>query len=117
MEMLLLLQAATVDHRLGRGHPAALPLIMQLETTPQALEALAGMAHVQAQAGEWERALALIGLVTHHPSSYQESKDRLAGLEAELRAALSPKQVQTALARGQAGELWDTVQQQLETRW
>jgi tetratricopeptide (TPR) repeat protein len=97
-----------------RHFAAALPLIVQLESAPQALEALAGMAHLHAQAGQLEQALALIGLITHHPSSYQESKDRLAGLEAELRATLSPSQVQAVLARGQASELWAVVQQQLE---
>lgn len=67
------------------------------------------MAHLQTQAGQPEQAVALIGLVYHHPSSYQESKDRLAGLEAALRAALSTEQVQAAMARGQGSELWATV--------
>ncbi|MEZ4708160.1 MAG: hypothetical protein R3A44_13195 [Caldilineaceae bacterium] len=88
---------------------AAFPLIEQLETAPQALEALAGVAHWQAQAGQPEQALTLVGLVQQHPSSYQESKDRLADLVAELQARLSPGRVQAALARGQAAELWDTV--------
>ena len=48
-----------------------------------------------------------------HPSSYQKSKDRLTGLEAALRAELAPEQVQAALARGEAGELWETVAEML----
>lgn len=92
-----------------RHFATALPLIEQLETAPQALEALAGIAHLQRQAGQLEQALTLIGLVQHHPSSYQESKDRLATLETELRAQVSPAQVQAALAHGQAAELWNTV--------
>lgn len=82
------------------------PLIVQLETAPQALEALAGIAHLQARAGQPEQALALIGLVQHHPSSYQESKDRLADLVAELEARLPSEQVKAALVRGQERELW-----------
>ena len=92
-----------------RHFATAFPLIVQLETAPQALDALAGVAHWLARTGQPEQALALIGLVQHHPSSYQESKDRLADLEAELRAKLSPEQVQVALARGRAAELWATV--------
>ncbi|HRW09028.1 MAG TPA: hypothetical protein P5121_28180, partial [Caldilineaceae bacterium] len=61
------------------------------------------------QAGQLEQALVLIGLVQQRPSSYQESKDRLAGLEAELRAELPLEQVQAVLERGQAAELWATV--------
>ncbi|RIK36559.1 MAG: hypothetical protein DCC55_26945 [Chloroflexi bacterium] len=87
----------------------ALPLIIKLETAPQALEALAGVAHLQAQAGQLEQALALIGLVQHHPSSYRETQDRLAGLELALRAALAPERLPAALARGQESELWSTI--------
>ena len=98
------------DWSAARQHfAAALPLIEQLETAPQALDALAGIAYWQAQAGQFELALTLIGLVYHHPSRFQESKDRLADLEAELQTALPPEQGQAALARGQAGELWETV--------
>jgi tetratricopeptide (TPR) repeat protein len=98
------------DWSAARQHfAAAFPLIEQLETAPQALDALAGVAHWQDRAGQPEQALALIGLVQHHPSSYQETKDRLAGLEAELHAALSAEQVQVVPARGQASELWATV--------
>jgi hypothetical protein len=64
---------------------------------------------LQAQAGQLEQALTLIGLIQHHPSSYQESKDRVAVLEAELRAVLPPALVATALARGQVRELWATM--------
>lgn len=95
------------DHR--RHFATVLPLIVKLETAPQALDALAGIAHLQAQAGQLEQALTLIGMVQHHPGSYQESKARLAALEVELRSKLSPVQVQAALAGGQSGELWDTV--------
>jgi hypothetical protein len=96
--------SATRDH-----FATAFPLIEQLETAPQALEALAGIAHWQARAGQPEQALALIGLVQHHPSSYQESKDRLVALETEVRTQLPPAQVQAALVRGRESELWATV--------
>ncbi|MEZ4862717.1 MAG: hypothetical protein R3C14_15485 [Caldilineaceae bacterium] len=88
---------------------AALPLIEKLETASQALDALAGVAHWQAQAGQPEQALALIGLVHQHPSSYQESKDRLVALEAALRMKLSPERLQVALGQGQTSDLWATL--------
>ena len=72
----------------------------------------------EAQAGQLEEALTLMGLIQQHPSSYQESKDRLVRLETELRTKLSPQQLQTALARGPAAELWATVaamKRQLDT--
>lgn len=53
--------------------------------------------------------MALIGLVQQDSSSYQESKDRVAGVEAELRAVMPPTLVAAALAHGQARELWTTV--------
>ncbi|NJN80897.1 MAG: hypothetical protein HC802_00450 [Caldilineaceae bacterium] len=87
----------------------ALPLTAQLETASQSLEALAGMVHLQAQAGQLEEALTWVGLVRHHPSSYQESKDRLDVLETELRAKLTAEKVKAALALGQTTDLWDTV--------
>ena len=82
---------------------------MKWHRRPQTPDALAGAPHLQAQAGQLEQALALIGLVQHHPSSYQETKDRLAGLETELRTKLSPAQAASAQARGQTAELWATV--------
>jgi hypothetical protein len=98
------------DWSMARCHFAtALPLIVKLQTAPQALDALAGVAHLQARAGQPEQALTLISLVHHHPSSSQESKERLIGLEADLRAALPPAKAQAALARSQASELWATV--------
>jgi len=98
------------DWSAARRHfAAALPRIEQLETAPQALDALAGIAHLQRQAGQLEQALTLIGLIQHHPSSYQETKVRVAKLEVALRAVLSVEQVEAALARGQAHDLWSTV--------
>lgn len=92
-----------------RHFAAALPLIEQLETAPQALEALAGIAHLQAQAGQLEEALTLIGLIQQHPSSYQESKDRVAGLDVALCASLSADQGDAALADGRESDLWVIV--------
>jgi hypothetical protein len=83
--------------------------IVQLKTAPQAYETLAGIAHLQQQAGQLEEALMLIVLIQHHPSSYQESKDRVAAVETALRMKLPPAQVQAALAQGQSSELWATV--------
>ena len=98
-----------VHQTAGRHFATALHLTPKLQTAPQALETLAGVAHWQAEAGQLEQALALAGLVLSHPSSTQETKDRVAGLEAELRTALPPEQAQAVLVRGQTSELWATV--------
>jgi hypothetical protein len=98
------------DQLASRDHfAAALGLTVALQTAPQALEAPAGVAHVQAQTGQLEEALDFVALVLHHPASFQETKERVAELEAELSAALLPEQAQAALARGEACELWDVV--------
>ena len=62
-----------------------------------ALDSLNERAHralmqLYAQARQLEQALALIGLVYHHRSSFQESKNRLSRLEAKLGAGLSLEQ-------------------------
>ena len=60
-----------------------------MDIASQALDTLAGVAHWQAHADQPEQALALVGLVQRHLSSDEDSKNRLAGLLAEVQAALS----------------------------
>ncbi|MEZ4732931.1 MAG: hypothetical protein R3E79_38010 [Caldilineaceae bacterium] len=88
---------------------AALPLIAQLETAPQALDDWPGWPTGGPARGSTEQALSLIGLVRQHPSSHRETKDRVVALEAALRTKLSPAQVQAALTQEQASELWAIV--------
>ena len=98
-----------------RHFAAALPLIVQLQTAPQALACLAGLAHVEAWTGQREDALAMVNLVLHHPSTFQETKDRLAALHARLEAALPAVTVEAVRARGRTSRLW-TVTADLLTK-
>ena len=92
-----------------RQFAVALPLIVQLQTAPQALECLAGLAHVEAQTGQREDALAMVTLVLHHPSAFQETKDRLAELHARLAAALPPATVEAVRAGSLTSRLWTVI--------
>jgi predicted ATPase/DNA-binding XRE family transcriptional regulator len=79
----------------------ALQLAMELQAIPLALDALMGLAHLQAQTGKAEAALELSICVASHPSSTQEAKDRAEHLRAELRSQLTPQQIEAVLARAQ----------------
>ncbi|HSB00220.1 MAG TPA: hypothetical protein VLE49_06190, partial [Anaerolineales bacterium] len=60
-----------------------------------ALEALVGIASLQAKRGESEQALQLLLIVLNHPASIQETKDRATRLRAELEAQLAQSQIET----------------------
>ncbi len=66
-----------------------------------ALEALTGIAMLQAKRGESEPALELLLIILAHPGSIPETKDRAARLRAELEAQLTKQQVEAAQARVQ----------------
>ena len=59
-----------------------------MKIAPVALEALVGLAEAHTQSGALEQALNLLTLFLNHPSTEQESKDRIADLLAELSLAL-----------------------------
>jgi tetratricopeptide (TPR) repeat protein len=63
-----------------------------------ALEALVGIASVQAKRGECKQALELLLIVLNHPASIQETKDRAARLHAELEAQLTSSQIEAVQA-------------------
>jgi tetratricopeptide (TPR) repeat protein len=86
----------------GRVWRESLRIATDIHGTPVALEALAGFASLQAKQGDMEHALELLLMVLHHPASLQETKDRAAGLRAELEAQLTSQQVEAAQGRAQA---------------
>jgi tetratricopeptide (TPR) repeat protein len=94
----------------------ALKLAGEAQRLPMVLEALAGSAHLSARTGEPERAVELLALVRNHPASTQACKDRAARLLVELRADLPLQVFETALERGQARELEETVADLLSKR-
>jgi tetratricopeptide (TPR) repeat protein len=74
----------------------ALRIATETHGTPVALEALIGLASLQAKRGNMERALDLLLMVLNHLASFQETKDRAAHLRAELEAHLTRQQVDAA---------------------
>ena len=80
----------------------SLRIATEIHGTPVALEALVGLASLQAKRGDMEHALELLLIVLNHPASFQETKNRAAHLRVELEAQLTSQQVEAAQARAQA---------------
>jgi predicted ATPase/DNA-binding SARP family transcriptional activator len=69
---------------------------------------------VPATAGQEEQAVELLALVQHHPATWRYYKDKAAHLLAKLEAELLPPEiVRAAQERGQAQDLWQTVEELL----
>jgi predicted ATPase/transcriptional regulator with XRE-family HTH domain len=81
---------------------AALRLVREGGFIPFALDALAGMASLQAKQGDGEHALELLLIVLNHSGSLQETKDRADHLRVELQAEFTPTQIEAIQAH--AGE-------------
>jgi len=90
------------DAEAGRVWGESLRLAIETRGTFIALEALVGLASLQAKQGDREQALELLLIVLNHPASYQASKDRATRLRTELEAQLPRPQVEVAQARAQA---------------
>jgi hypothetical protein len=78
------------------------------------LDALIGLAHLQAQAGEAEQALELSVCVAEHIASTQQTKGRAGRLRAEIESRLSSQQVEAATARARSKTLETAVSARLE---
>jgi predicted ATPase/DNA-binding SARP family transcriptional activator len=102
------------DAEAERGWREALRIAMETRGTPVALEALAGFASVLAKRRNMEDALELLLMVSNHPASFQETKDRTAGLRAELEAQLTSQQVEAAQGRATAQTFEAVVDKILE---
>jgi tetratricopeptide (TPR) repeat protein len=98
----------------GRYFQGLLLTTMAAQQKPLALDAVAGLTHLLARAGQGKRALELAALILNHPASTQETKDRVAWLEAELAPVLSPAVVEAAQTRGKSLDLQETVAALLE---
>lgn len=73
---------------------------------------LVGVARLLAAEGNKRRALELLGLVLHHPASWQWAKIQASPVMAQLEADLSPEEVSAHLERGRMLDL-DTVAAEL----
>jgi len=80
----------------------SLRIAAEIRGMPVALEALVGLASLRAKRGDTTPALELLLIVLNHPASLQETKDRAAGLRAELEVQLTRQQVEAAQGRAQA---------------
>jgi predicted ATPase/transcriptional regulator with XRE-family HTH domain len=100
--------ALGADADAGRAWREALRTAIETQGTFIALEALLGLASLQAKQGKPEFALENLMIVLNHPAGFQDTKNRAARLRIELEAKLKNQQVETALARAQV-KTFETV--------
>ena len=93
-----------------RGWRESLRIANETRGAWVALEALVGIARLQAKRGECEQALELLLIVLNHPASIQETKDRAARLHAELEANLTSSQIKTIQAHAAERKIEDIVE-------
>ncbi len=77
---------------------AVLRLVREGGFTPFALDALAGLASLQAKQGDRQHALELLLIVLNHPASLQETQDRADHLRSELEAQFTSTQIEAIQA-------------------
>lgn len=90
------------DAEAERTWRASLRMATETQGTFIVLEALVGVARLQAKRSDREHALELVWRVLHHPASLQETKNRANDLRAELETQLTSQQIEAAWARAQA---------------
>ncbi len=90
------------DAEAGRVWRESLRIAIEIHGMPVAVEALVGLASLQAKQGNIEYALELLLVVLNHPASMQDTKNRAAHRRIELEAQLTGQQVEAAQTRAQA---------------
>ena len=96
------------DEEARQAFDASLQLL-ENQARPIALDAIAGVAHLKARAGQLDEALALLALVRSHLSSYYESREKAHQLWEELAAELPADLVAAAEVRGRNLDLEETA--------
>lgn len=86
----------------------------EVRATPLALDALVGLARLQAGAGEAEAAAEMAASVLGHRASTHEARERARDLQAQLAGQLAPRQVEAACTRAAGRSLEETVERALE---
>ena len=84
--------------------------MLETGARPAGLDALIGFAHLEAQAGNVDRALELLGLVQNDPACMYELTQKVRTLQEELEAELDPAFVAAALGRGTALDVTATAE-------
>ena len=100
----------------ARGWREALRVSTETQGLFVALEALTGIATLQAKRGENKQALELLFIVLEHPASVQDTKDRAEQLRSQLEAQLTRQQIEAAQARAQAKTLEIAVDEELKQK-
>ncbi|HEX9076593.1 MAG TPA: hypothetical protein VF932_12485, partial [Anaerolineae bacterium] len=100
----------------GRVWRESLRIAAEIRGMPVALEALVGLASLQANRGDAQSALELLLIVLNHPASLQETKNRAEKLRLELEARLTPQQIEIAATQVQTSSLDLVIAQVLEQR-
>jgi len=80
----------------------SLRIATEIHGTPVALEALVGLASLQAKRGNMEHAIELLLIVLNHPAGSQGTRNRATNLSLELEAQLAKQQVEAAQVRVRA---------------
>jgi predicted ATPase len=89
------------DAEAGRLWREALRIAVETSGTFIALEALVGLARLQAKQGERVRAITFLSFVLQHPATLQDTRDRANDLRRELEAPLSSQQREAVLAQAE----------------
>ena len=92
----------------------ALPELLAIGAIVVVLEALVGVALLQAKAGRYVQAAELLGLVMNHPALDEETKQYADPVLATLREAFPADQLEAALERGKSLDLEAVVAEILE---
>jgi predicted ATPase/transcriptional regulator with XRE-family HTH domain len=87
----------------------------EAQTALLCVDALLGLAHVQAVTGETQQAVVLSSYVLSHLASTQQTKDRAAQLLAQLESQLTPQEIQAAQVGAQAASLETLVAELLNS--
>jgi len=87
------------DAEAGRVWRESLRIATETKGTFVSLEALVGLASLQAKQGHVAFALEVLLVVLDHPASIQETKNRAGVLRAELEARLTQQQIESAQAQ------------------
>ncbi|MFZ0546833.1 MAG: tetratricopeptide repeat protein, partial [Candidatus Promineifilaceae bacterium] len=94
-------RADSAESRLRKG----LEISTAIQSVPDALDSLAGLGEVTAEAGDSEKAAEILGFVLHHPITKPLARERSQRVLARLQEKMLPDDWQAAQERGQGETL------------
>ena len=105
----------TVAHDIGEGQAArqyfrqALEAAVEIQEPALAVDVVMSLAHLVAEEGDAERALALLAFVVDHPACEQQTRDRAEPLRAKLAGCVAAEVAHDAEALGRGLGLEEVV--------